>query len=120
MPTEPLVIEKYEGPIPGHGVLRLKGPLVAENVPPFQNAVRGDDTDTMIVDLTHVPYVDSAGLGSLVAAYVSRNKAGQRVAFAGLNPRVLKLFEVTRVEPLFLIFPTLADAVTGMSTAAEA
>jgi hypothetical protein len=39
---------------------------------------------------------------------------------SGVNERVLKLFETTKVEPLFLIFPTLDDAIAGLTTAAEA
>ncbi len=74
----------------------------------------------MILDLTDVPYLDSSGLGSLVSAYVTRQKAGQRVALSGVNDRVLKLFEITRVEPLFLIFPTFDDAITALTTSGHA
>ena len=119
--TPELEIERYSGPMQGHGVLRLKGPLTMENLSPFQNAVLGEDsTATMILDLTEVPYIDSAGLGSLMRAYVSRHKAGQRFVLAGVNKRVLKMFEITRVEPLFLIFPTLEEAVAALTGAANA
>jgi anti-sigma B factor antagonist len=119
--TPDLLIERYEGPIQGHGVLRLKGPLTMENLSPFQNAILGEDaTSTMILDLTHVPYIDSAGLGSLVKTYVTRHKAGHRVVLAGVNPRILKLFEISRVEPLFLIFPTLETAIEALTGAANA
>jgi anti-sigma B factor antagonist len=102
------------------GVLRLRGPLTTENVPSFQNAVRREDSPVVFLDLSEVPYVDSAGLGSLVSAFISRQKAGQRVVLAGVNDRVLKLFEITRVEPLFLIFPTIGDAVTAMLNSGSA
>ena len=70
--TPELEIERYEGPMDGHGVLRLKGPLTMENLSPFQNAILGEGaTSTMILDLTDVPYIDSAGLGSLMRAYVT-------------------------------------------------
>jgi anti-sigma B factor antagonist len=119
--TPELEIERYAGPIDGHGVMRLKGPLTMENVSPFQNAMLGEDaTATMILDLTDVPYIDSAGLGSLMRAYVRRNKAGRRFILAGVNNRVRKLFEITRVEPLFLIFPTLEEAVAALTGAANA
>ena len=39
---------------------------------------------------------------------------------AGVNKRVRKLFEITRVEPLFLIFPTLEEAVAALTGAANA
>jgi anti-sigma B factor antagonist len=120
MSSEPLVIERLEGVGEGQGVLRLKGPLTTDNLSPFQNAVRGENALTVFLDLAEVPYVDSAGLGSLVSAFVSCQKEGRRVVLSGVNPRVLKLFEITRVEPLFLIFPTLWDAIEALTHAGRA
>jgi anti-sigma B factor antagonist len=87
---------------------------------PFQKALHDEKSSTIILDFTDVPYIDSAGLGSLVTAYVSRHKAGRTMALSGVNRRVLKLFEITRVEPLLLIFPTLEDAVEALTHAAQA
>jgi anti-sigma B factor antagonist len=120
MATEPLMIERMSA-LDGQHVLCLRGPLTMENLTLFQNAIRREENvPTVIVDLSDVPYMDSAGLGSLVSAYVTRQKATRRIALSGVNERVLKLFETTRVEPLFLIFPTLDDAITGLTSAAEA
>ena len=119
VPT-PLEVERLEA-VGGQGVLWLKGPLTMENLFQFQNALRREEnSSTVILDLTDVPYIDSSGLGSLVSAYVSRQKAGRRVALSGVNDRVLKLFEITRVESLFLIFPTLDDAVAALTNAGQA
>jgi anti-sigma B factor antagonist len=91
------------------------------NLLAFQNALRREEkAATVILDLSEVPYIDSSGLGSLVSAYVSRQKAGRRVALSGVNERVLKLFEITRVESLFLIFETLDHALAALGGAAEA
>jgi anti-sigma B factor antagonist len=115
MATEPLVVERAED-----GVLRLKGPLTTENLPFFLNAMRREDANTMILDLSEVPYVDSAGLGSLITTYVSYQKAGRRIVLSGVNNRVLKLFEITKTEPLFLIFPTVWEAIETLTNAAQA
>ena len=115
MASEPLEIDHID-----HGVLSLRGPLTMENVSPFLNAVRRENAPTMILDLTGVPYVDSSGLGSLVSAYTSCQKAGRRVALTGVNPRVQKVFEITKVEPIFLMFPTLAQALEALTNAGTA
>ena len=115
MASEPLQIEHVE-----QGVLSLHGPLTMENVPPFLNAVRRENAPTMILDFTGVPYLDSSGLGSLVSAYTSCLKTGRRVALTGVNKRVLKVFEITKVEPIFLMFPTLSDALEALSNAGSA
>jgi anti-sigma B factor antagonist len=120
MATEPLTIERMSA-LDGQRVLCLRGPLTVENLPLFQNAIRREESAPLVIlDFSDVPYMDSSGLGSLVSAYVTRQKATRRIALSGVNERVLKLFETTRVEPLFLIFPTLDDAITGLTTAAEA
>ena len=120
MATEPLTIERLSAP-EGPRVLCLRGPLTFENLSLFQNAIRREENVPMVIlDLSDVPYIDSAGLGSLVSAYVRRHKATQHIALSGVNDRVLKLFETTRVEPLFLMFPTLEDAITALTGAAEA
>jgi len=96
-------------------VLCLHGPLTVENVQPFQNALRREAAaESVIVDLTEVPYIDSSGLGSLVSAYVSGHKSGRRIALTGVNERVFRLFEVTKTESLFLMFPTIEDAITSL------
>jgi anti-anti-sigma factor len=74
----------------------------------------------VILDLTEVPYIDSAGLGSLVSAYITCHKSGCQVVLAGINEQVLKLFEITRTESLFLMFPTLDDAIGAFAAPARA
>jgi anti-sigma B factor antagonist len=115
MPPETLQIERLD-----RGVLSLHGPLTLENVPPFLNAVRRENTPTMILDFSDVPYVDSSGLGSLVSAYTSCLKSGRRVALTGVSPRVLKVFEITKVEPIFLMFSTLSEAIEALTNAGNA
>jgi len=118
--AESLEIERF-GEMAGPGILCLRGPLTFENLQPFQNAIRREERfQTVILDITEVPYVDSSGLGALVSAYVSRQKAGQRVALSGVNERVLRLFEITKVESLFLMFPTSDDAITAFTSAGNA
>jgi anti-anti-sigma factor len=114
MPNEPLVVEQVE-----EGILRLIGPLTMSTLSPFENAVRRVDGN-VILDLSHVPYVDSAGLGCLVSAYTSYHKTGRSMVLSGVNERVSKLLEITRLESLFLIFPTLGDALQALTSNAQA
>ena len=115
MASEPLEIDHVE-----QGVLSLRGPLTMENVSPFLNAVRRENSATMILDLSGVPYLDSSGLGSLVSAYTSFQKSGRRVALTGVNQRVMKVFEITKMEAIFLMFPTLSDALEAFTNAGTA
>lgn len=115
MSSEPLKIESLFGQFGVKGVLRLSGPLTLDHMTDFQNAVRRENVPTLILDLSEVPYIDSAGIGSLVSIYVSRHKLGQRLALTGVNGYIINLLKITQVESLFLIFPSLGDAIDGLS-----
>jgi anti-anti-sigma factor len=118
--ADELVIDRSTE-FPPHEVLSLQGPLTASNAPVFENAMRREEpAPTVILDLSEVPYVDSAGLGLLVSAFVSRQKAGRKMVLSGINPRVQKLFEITRVQDLFLIFDSPQEAIAALQNAAEA
>jgi anti-anti-sigma factor len=118
--NDELEIDRSES-FPFQEVLALRGPLTAVNGPTFQNAMRREDpAHTIILDLSEVPYVDSAGLGLLVSAFVSRQKSGRRMVLSGINPRVQKLLEITRVQDLFLIFSSPEEAVAALHGAAQA
>jgi anti-sigma B factor antagonist len=119
MNSDPLIVERAL-PGEGQGILVLKGPLTANNLHSLQNAIRREQTPTLILDFTEVPYIDSSGLGSLVSAYVSGHKNGQQVVLTGINNRVAKLFEITKLEPFFLIFPTIDDALEALSNSGQA
>jgi anti-sigma B factor antagonist len=115
MSAEPFEIERVD-----HGILSFRGPLTMENVTPFLNAVRREAAPTMILDLSGVPYLDSSGLGSLVSACTSATKSGRRFALTGVNKRVQKVLEITKVERVFLMFPTLSDAIEAFTNAGTA
>ncbi len=68
MPSEPLHIADFVGTLEGIRILRLAGPLVLPNLFEFQSRVRADNSQTLILDFTAVPYIDSAGIGALIGA----------------------------------------------------
>ncbi len=87
----------------------------------FQNAIRREEGfSTVILDLSHVPYIDSTALGALVAANVSCQKAGRRVVLSGVSERVSRMFKITNVESFFLTFPTLEEAIGALTRAGAA
>jgi anti-sigma B factor antagonist len=110
MPEQPLEIESFAGSREGIRILRLTGPLTLANVFGFQSTVRADTSRGLILDMTAVPLADSAGIGALVGAYVSRQKDGRTLGLVGVNQRVRHALEVTRVEGFFKFFGTVGEA----------
>ena len=110
MPQEPLHVEDIPGPPHEYRVLRLSGPVTISNFFEFQSLVRGDTSRKLILDLSGVPYIDSAGIGALVGAYVNHQKDGRSLALVGVTKRVRDAMQVTRVEQFFRFYETEAAA----------
>ena len=51
-----------------------------------------------VIDLTAVPYMDSAGMGLVMNTYVRCQTKGVKLVVAGANSRVMDLFKVTKVD----------------------
>jgi anti-sigma B factor antagonist len=110
MPEQPLHIEELSGSREGIRVLRLSGPLTLPNLFGFQSKVRADSSRALILDFTDVPLADSAGIGALVGAYVTRQKDGRSLGLVGVNQRIHYALEVTRVESFFHFYGTVTEA----------
>lgn len=63
----------------------------------------------IILDLTQVDFVDSSGLGAIVAS-MKQLAAGQVLELASLSPTVAKVFRLTRMDTVFTIHDSLAGA----------
>lgn len=94
-------------------VLSLNGPLTLQNIFAFQEEVARREPQLLIIDLTESPYMDSAGLGSLMNAYVHAKKNGRKLVLAGANMRVNALLETTKVHLILKNYATIADAETS-------
>ena len=109
MQEKPLEIERVEAPA-DMSILRLHGPLLLGNFFSFQSVVRSDNASLLIVDMSDVPYIDSAGIGCLVGAHVSREHAGRKLILAGAGERLINALKVTKVDQLFKFAPDLEQA----------
>ena len=98
----------------GCQILRLTGPLTLANLFGFQSLIRSEKAPATIVDLTAVPYIDSAGIGALLGAHVSRQKEGRSLALVGVNQRVKNALEITHVWQFFAVFPSVAEAESAV------
>jgi anti-sigma B factor antagonist len=63
-----------------------------------------------ILDLTEVPYMDSAGLGMIVSHYVRCQSRDVRLVLAGANPRVVQLLQMTKVDGFLPLAGSVEEA----------
>ena len=69
----------------------------------------------ILLDLARVRYIDSSGLGEMVAAQTAARRAGGQVALLAPTPNVREVFEMTRLVQVFDIYPDEPAALRGMS-----
>jgi anti-anti-sigma factor len=107
----PLTIEREQGKTSETLVVRLTGPLTLLNIFDLQSQFRAaEPTPLTILDLSGVPYMDSAGMGVVVNYHVHCQNNGGRFIATGVSPRIMELFKITRVDKVIRITSTPDDA----------
>ena len=96
-------------------VLDLKGRLrVGGNAVAFHKSIRHlivEDKVLIILNLADVTYIDSCGLGEMVASQVSVENKGGKIKLVGLTETLRELLTVTRLLTVFDAYESEADAV---------
>ena len=72
-----------------------------------------DQTQKLVVDLDDVGFLDSTALGVLVGALKRARSEGGDVRIVCTQPRVRKVFEITRLDSAFDLFDSVDEAVRG-------
>ena len=97
-------------------VVPLKGEIdlhVSPTVTVALNEVIDKKTERLVVDLSEVSYIDSAGLASLIQAMQKVEAYGGKFVLAGLQETVRSIFEISRLDQVFQIFPDADAALVG-------
>jgi anti-sigma B factor antagonist len=107
----PLSIERADGQAPGTRIFHLNGPVTLTNLFVLQPILRQDPPQRLaILDLSRVPYMDSAGMGAVINYYVHCEKHGCKLIVAGVSSRVLELFKMTKVDRVIPMAATVDEA----------
>ena len=72
--------------------------------------------DRVILDMSKVDFLDSSGLGSVVAA-MKQLGSDRNLELAGLTPTVQKVFRLTRMDTVCTIHDTAGAALDGLADA---
>jgi anti-anti-sigma factor len=105
-----LEIESVAGTTEGVRILRLSGPFTLRTMFDFQSIVREGDAPVTVIDLTDVPYIDSAALGCLMGVHVSSQRLNRKYALVGASPRLRSLFNMVGVDGILVNYPTVGEA----------
>jgi anti-sigma B factor antagonist len=102
---------------PGVAVIKISGRLVFGREVDRLETVVGEllqqGQPKFVFDLSALDYVDSSGIGTIVACLTHIKKAGSELRTAGANPRIQRLFTMTGVDKLLTQYATLTEAAAG-------
>lgn len=114
MQDRELSFSSVNGAKDGVLIVALNGPLLLGNMFDFQSALRELKPPCLILDLSNVPYMDSAGLGVLMNYYVSAQNNHRKLLIVGVSERIKALLEMTKVDKILRLYSSLEAAETAL------
>jgi len=108
----------------GVTVLDLEGRIVlGEETTALREKVKSlvnEGNKKIIINLNNVTFIDSSGLGALVAAHSSAKSSGASLRLSNLGSKFNELLQITKLYTVFDVSDTEEDAVRAMTMAASA
>jgi anti-sigma B factor antagonist len=103
-----VILQVQEPRLDAHNAGELKGQLLE---------LLARSKSHLVLDFAEVRFIDSSGLGTLIAAYKSATANGSVLALVSLQPQVRSVIELTRLHRVFTIFGSVAEAMERLRQA---
>lgn len=100
-------------------LLTFTGRMMGSELQDFHNQVKQlieKDRTVMIADLSEVTFLNSSGLGMLIAALTSLKKAGGDLILCSASEKIESLFRVSKLFSIFTYYDTLGEAEKAVSS----
>ena len=95
-------------------VVELQGEINFTSAPEIRveliTLLNDNQPQRMIVNMQHVPYMDSSGIAMLVEVMRHQHQAGRKLVLCELTKNVHSVFEIARLDSIFTIVDDLAAA----------
>jgi anti-sigma B factor antagonist len=98
-------------------VLPLEGEIdlhVSPRVSAALGAIIEQRPPRVVVDLSAVTYIDSSGLAVLIEGMQNVEAYGGKFILAGIQDNVRPIFEIARLDQVFIIFPHVDAALAAV------
>ncbi len=106
--------------VDGVGVVELEGRIVlGEESSAMREQIKGmlaAGQKKIVLNLNNVTYIDSAGLGALVAVHHSARTQGAALKLAHLGSKFQEILQVTKLLTVFEVHDTEAAAVKSFGS----
>jgi anti-sigma B factor antagonist len=111
MPPFKLDLERLPSSDETLTIYKATGKLSLETVNEFIQKVRPETAASVVLDMSGVTFLDSAGVGSLVSLFVSRRSLGKTFGLAALTPQSAAVVTVAGLQNLLPVYKTVEEAV---------
>jgi anti-sigma B factor antagonist len=109
-PAAPALHQNRPNVFPLEGDIDLHvSPVITESL----NAVIQKKPERIVIDLSRVTYIDSAGIALLILAMQEVEAYGGKFFLSGLQETLRLIFETSRLEQVFRIFPDVDAALAA-------
>jgi anti-sigma B factor antagonist len=102
--------------VDGRRVVSVRGEVDVYSAPTLRKCLQesmDEQYRDLIVDLTDIAFIDSTGLGVLVAGQNRAGELGGKLSVVCAQERVLKLFRITGLDEVFAIHATRDEALSA-------
>jgi len=114
-----MALKMMNSEVAGASVVTLDGRIVlGEESQALRQELRSliaEGKKKIILNMDNIKYIDSAGLGILVAAHVSAKLQGASLILSNLGTKFQEILQITKLVTVFQVFNTEAAAVASFS-----
>ena len=113
--TTPLARQHNLNVLPLEGDIDLHvSPVVSESL----SAIIKKKPERIVIDLSRATYIDSAGMAALMQAMQEVEAYGGQFFLSGLQETIRSIFEISRLDRTFRIFPDVDTALAASQSSA--
>ena len=97
------------------GIIKIRGTLTGDDETEIVREIAGDlikkGINKIVLDLSRVKWMDSCGLGMLMACFSSAQNANGKIGLAKVPDKIMEIMSITKVHTLFEHFDSVREAV---------
>ena len=116
---ETVALKMTNSEVDGTSVVTLDGRIVlGEESQALRQKLKSliaEGNKKIILNMDNIKYIDSAGLGILVAAHVNAKLQGASLILSNLGTKFQEILQITKLVTVFQVFNTEAAAVASFS-----
>ena len=104
-------------------IVRCRGRIIfGEEADELRRTILGllNETKRIVLNLAGVSHIDSCGLGTLVASFISARNREAEIKFAALSPKARRVLGITKVRQLFEVYESTEEAIKSFHPRSQA